>query len=69
MVSFATPPMPKRSCPQCQKTGRFLADSSAKSTVDYYRCDYCGEVWCLDRDDPTKPLKIVTLPKTDPDRS
>jgi hypothetical protein len=38
-------------------------ESSAVAHVDYYRCDHCGEVWVLDRGDPTKPPRLVTLPK------
>jgi hypothetical protein len=52
--------MPKRSCPKCGKTARFLADSSATAVVDYYRCDFCGAVWVLDRADPTQPPRFVT---------
>ena len=37
----------KRPCPTCAKTGRFLVDSSANAYVDYYRCDFCGNVWEL----------------------
>ena len=44
--------MLNRPCPNCEKTGRFLADSSEIARVDYYRCDSCGEVWILDRTDP-----------------
>jgi hypothetical protein len=59
--------MPNRPCPRCDRTGRFLKDSSSIALVDYYRCDYCGEVWVLDRSDPTKPPRSVTQPKREPD--
>jgi transposase-like protein len=59
--------MPNRPCPRCHKTGRFLKDSSSIALVDYYRCDHCGEVWVLDRSDPTKPPRSVTQPKREPD--
>ncbi len=59
--------MPDRPCPRCRKTGRFLVDSSASATVDYFRCDGCGEVWVLDRTDASKPPRSVTLPKRDSD--
>ena len=55
--------MPNRPCPRCQRTGRFLKDSSAIALVDYYRCDFCNEVWCLDKSDPDKPHRIVTVPR------
>jgi hypothetical protein len=55
--------MPNRPCPRCHQSGRFLKDSSALALVDYYRCDYCNEVWCLDRRDPAKPPRFVTVPK------
>ena len=57
--------MRNRPCPRCRKDGRFLDASSANALVDYYRCDYCGTVWALDQDDPTKPPRHVTPPKTD----
>jgi len=50
----------KRPCPTCAKTGRFLVDSSANAYVDYYRCDFCGNVWVLDRGDQIKPPRLVT---------
>ncbi len=55
--------MPTRPCPRCQRTGRFLKDSSSIALVDYYRCDFCNEVWCLDKSDPDKPHRIVTVPR------
>jgi len=39
-------------------------DSSDQAHVDYYRCDFCGNVWVLDRADPTKPPRLVTQRKT-----
>jgi len=42
-------------------------DSSASATVDYFRCDGCGEVWVLDRTDASKPPRSVTFPKRDSD--
>jgi uncharacterized Zn finger protein len=52
-----------RPCPNCGKSGRFLVDTSKIAHVDYYRCDFCGNVWVLDRSDPTKPPRFVTQPK------
>jgi hypothetical protein len=58
--------MPDRPCPRCQRTGRFLKDTSALARVDYYRGDFCGEVWCLDKRDETKPPVLVTQPPKEP---
>jgi hypothetical protein len=51
--------MPNRPCPNCQKTGRFLVDSSANAHVDYFRCDHCGYVWVLERSDPNAEPRVV----------
>ena len=58
--------MPNRPCPRCQRTGKFLKDSSAIALVDYYRCDFCRMVWCLDKTDPNQPPKFVTPPPDEP---
>jgi transposase-like protein len=66
MVYFVAALTPERPCPHCYATGRFLVDSSKQAQVDYYRCDSCGFVWVLDRSDPAKPPKSVTLMKDSP---
>jgi hypothetical protein len=47
-------------CPNCQNTGRFLADSSSHAYVEYYRCDPCGHVWHYAKGDPTARAISVT---------
>jgi hypothetical protein len=37
------------------------------AVVDYYRCDTCGAVWVLDRNDPIKPPRIVTCSRPESD--
>jgi uncharacterized Zn finger protein len=54
-------PMPKRLCPHCSTTARFLVEMSKNSHVDY-RCDRCGAVWTQDRADPNKPPFVVVQP-------
>jgi hypothetical protein len=55
--------MPNTPCPRCQGIGRFLRDSSSVALVHYFRCDFCNEIWCLDRRDPDEPPRLVTFPK------
>ena len=54
--------MPICSCPNCQKVGRLLEYTSTLAYVYYYRCDSCGHVWTLDRNNPNAPPKPVTVP-------
>jgi len=35
-----------------------MKGTSEDSTLDYYRCDLCGEVWMLDQDDIANPPKL-----------
>lgn len=42
-------------CPKCLKAGRYLVETSKGAKVDYYRCDHCGHVWCLD---PKQPRSV-----------
>jgi hypothetical protein len=55
--------MPTHSCPDCQHAApRFLPASSADSSVNYYRCDPCGHVWTIPKDNPNGPPHHVTRP-------
>jgi hypothetical protein len=47
--------MPHRLCPMCKRTGRLLPAVEKSSYIDYYRCDYCGEMWFHDRQKPDSP--------------
>jgi len=58
--------MPDRHCPHCGRSGRFLVDSSKNAHVDYYRCDFCAEVWVLRRSNRNKVPRLVTQPKASP---
>lgn len=45
--------MPVRHCPVCQNpTPRFLEGVSAEALVWYYRCERCGHVWNVQKNDP-----------------
>ena len=57
--------MPKRLCPTCQLRGRLLPDSSTGARVEYYRCDSCGTVWALNKDNPLAPVRIVLRPTSE----
>ena len=49
-------------CPRCGRIGRYLEYTSSVARFDYYRCDECGIVWCLDRSHPNEPPQFVTVP-------
>jgi len=53
--------MPARLCPKCGKAGQFLPATSETAVVDYYRCPACAHVWCVDRHNPTAPIRHVTI--------
>jgi len=54
-----------QSCPNCTYPGRFLEEASAGTTVNYYRCDLCSCVWCIDKGDPKSPPSDVMRPVAD----
>jgi len=52
--------MPTRPCPCCEReTPRWLEASSKNAFVNYHRCDICGCVWTLPKDDPDAAPTIV----------
>lgn len=56
--------MPIQPCPSCKnQTPRWLEASSKDAYVNYYRCDVCGHIWTLSKDDPTVVKHITPLPK------
>ena len=71
--------MPLRPCPICRhSTPRWLETCSQDAYVNYYRCEPCGHVWTVPKNDPnglvtpvtTKadrvlPAAIPTIRKTD----
>jgi Pyruvate/2-oxoacid:ferredoxin oxidoreductase delta subunit len=53
--------MPIRPCPRCHRlTARWLEESSKHAYVNYYRCDGCGMVWNVPKENPDAPIKQVT---------
>jgi transposase-like protein len=48
-------------CPRCQLAGSHLAASSEGARVDYFRCDRCGHVWTVDKNDPKAKPRDVTV--------
>jgi hypothetical protein len=63
--------MPTLPCPLSQNpTPRTIDATTAISHVNYYRCDVCGTVWHVAKDDPFGPIQIVAkgvLPETSGD--
>jgi len=53
-----------RPCPNCYRTGRLMSATSEVSTLKYYRCDLCGEVWVLEKDVFEQPARPQTLTRT-----
>jgi len=51
--------MASRACPKCGNEGRALDIGSIN--VWYVRCQACGELWTVSRDNPPK---VVTKPST-----
>jgi hypothetical protein len=40
-------------CPSCDRsTARWLEAASRNAHVDYFRCDDCGHVWCVSKEQP-----------------
>ena len=55
--------MPIRACPQCfRATPKHLEASSKDACVNYYRCEGCGHVWNVPKDDPGGVPHAVTPP-------
>ena len=52
IVPHATPASHCK-CPECKQDGHWLEDISRDALVNYYRCDGCGCVWNVRKDDPT----------------
>jgi translation initiation factor 2 beta subunit (eIF-2beta)/eIF-5 len=56
--------MPYRKCPVCGSVGRMLTKSDSGS-LEYYRCDKCGQAWVHDKNDPQhQPKPITYIPNT-----
>jgi len=61
------PPMPVRPCPQCRNpTARLLESASEHAHVWYYRCEKCGHVWNVPKNDPDATPRPVTPPRKNP---
>jgi len=54
--------MPVLPCPKCGRVGRRLDEASRDAYVNYYRCDTCGHVWNVSKDNPDAPSQDVTRP-------
>ena len=53
------------SCPHCdERMGRWLEETSRDTYVNYYRCDACGHVWNVSKDDPyAQPVDVTVHPR------
>jgi transposase-like protein len=59
--------MSVRSCPHCRhEAPRLLDGPSAGALVSYFRCDVCGHVFALRKDNPSVPPWTVVPGKGDP---
>ena len=53
--------MSTRPCPHCQQPRPIhLPHSSAKASVDYFRCATCGYVFAVEKIRPHGPIREVT---------
>ena len=58
--------MPIRPCPQCgSDTPRLIESTSQIAYVWYYRCNNCGHVWSIPKDDPSAPIRDVTIKRSE----
>lgn len=54
--------IPIRPCPRCQTpTVRLLELASKQAWVFYYRCEVCGHVWNIPKNDPDAPPRDVII--------
>ena len=54
--------MPIRPCPECQHQPLRLLEAASKSAwVNYYRCDECGHLWTVPKDQPEAALTDMIL--------
>ena len=59
-----------RPCPYCRNPApRLLAHSSADAHVWYFRCEPCGHVFAVRRDNPEAPAWTVVPGRGDPERT
>jgi hypothetical protein len=57
--------MPNVDCPHCRSSQvRWLPETSQLAVVNYYRCDECGHVWCVSKEQPDGPPIDVTRKPT-----
>jgi hypothetical protein len=56
---------PASLCPKCTRAGRHLAATSENAAVDYFRCGSCGHVWVVDKSDPRRAPRDVTIDPAD----
>ena len=55
--------MPGHPCPQCQQpASRKLDSASQYAIVTYYRCEGCGHVWSVFKDEH-ETIRHVTEPR------
>jgi hypothetical protein len=59
--------MPRQPGPACQRdTPRWLEASSKEAQVNYCRCEECGHVWTVPKNDPTVAPTLITDLDTQP---
>ena len=59
--------MPIQPCPACgAKTPRHMDEASRDAFVYYYRCDNCGHVWTINKQDPSRVTHVTPLPDAKP---
>jgi uncharacterized Zn finger protein len=53
--------VPLKPCPICRHEAPRMLDAPSKvATVTYYRCNPCGHVWHIPKNDPDGPIVVVT---------
>jgi predicted RNA-binding Zn-ribbon protein involved in translation (DUF1610 family) len=60
----ASVPMPRSRCPACGSIlSLWLEQLSSHLQLDYYRCESCGHVWNVAKEDPAAtPPPVPPLP-------
>ena len=56
--------MPIQPCPACaQQPPRHLDETSKEAHVNYYRCNSCGHIWTIHKQDPSRVTHVTRLPE------
>lgn len=59
--------MPVRPCPACGRPSpRYVSGVSETALVNYYRCEACGHVFAVSKDNPDGPHRDITVSAGNP---